>query len=696
ALPRRRTASPWETVNNFAGATALGVLRRSRATHGFKKIRFLAKELCLREGIAPAQGLRSATQGKGGCTVQAIRRSSRYLEVSLVLTILSVAFVVRFTHLDADPSALISRDFITDEGQWAHNVRNTLAFGKWQVDGYNPAPYSAYLYHQLLLFEVTTFGLSLTTLRMVSAVFGWLTVVVLFVWIRRETNMRTAIFAITFLGLSNLHVLYSRTGFVESTLVFFLVLMLWLWSLRQKHIAFGFLAGVAFGLMLLTKVTAIYIVPGLALWAAAEAIRKTTVKRDALMFFCGAALAGAIYTIGFIGPHLNDWLGYNLASGLDNEFPTRISDLASAVLRVIVWKLYARTPILTALTLVALGGVIIRISSIGLKNAIRQTSNIEIASLSLLLGYLFSIGLTVYQPERRFIPALLMMVVLSANVLDKGWTWVEEIADGRTMVRAGGWFAVLFALPAIAIVEIKVAKAGLLSSIAFGMLKAAAIVLLLVISRAISHTVGLSRLKRMLVTGSRVIFVVAFSALSLGLVYQSLTLLGFKAFELRTGRFAMPAMLMLAAVAIVVAMWRKPQVASIVMAAFIFIEGVQVASWLARPTYTLKEANSILAGLIGTEQTVVTNYETLLVTSGAKVVCYWPKAGFNVDAFERFNPDYILILRRDNWKDYAFTEMPGDEWPPPTQRAPILIARFDLCPTPVRGPRFSLELYSLK
>jgi hypothetical protein len=77
------------------------------------------------------------------------------------------------------------------------------------------------------------------------------------------------------------------------------------------------------------------------------------------------------------------------------------------------------------------------------------------------------------------------------------------------------------------------------------------------------------------------------------------------------------------------------------------------------------------------------------------VVCYWPKAGFNIDAFERFNPDYILILRRDNWKEYSYAEMPDDEWPPPTPHSASLVAEFDVCPTAVKGPRFSLELYKL-
>jgi len=413
------------------------------------------------------------------------------------------------------------------------------------------------------------------------------------------------------------------------------------------------------------------------------------------MFLCGTSFIGAIYAVGFVVPNFYDWLGNNLAAGLDNEFPTHLSDLASSVLRVMVWRFYARTPILTALTLLALGGLIVRISSTGLKSAIRQAGRIEIVSLSLLIGYLFSIGLTVYQPERRFLPALLLMVVLSAHVLDRGWAWVEEVNVGSTKIKAGGWFAVLFALPAIAIVEIKWSKGGALPLLMF---KAATVALMVFVALAISRRrgTGPSRLQLRLLAGSKFIFVLLFSALSIGLAYQALPLLGFRVSEVQPGRFGVPVVLILAtAGAMGLSLRVKPRAAPFLLTAFILIEAVQLTSWLGRPTYTLKEANNTLAHLIGTGETIITPYETLLVSSNAKVVCYWPKAGFNIDAFERFNPDYILILRRDNWKDYSDAQMPDDEWPPPTSHSASLVAEFDVCPTPIKGPRFSLELYKL-
>jgi 4-amino-4-deoxy-L-arabinose transferase-like glycosyltransferase len=632
----------------------------------------------------------------GGCGVdQWTSRAQRTF--LLVLVVLALALVLRVVNLDADPSALISRDFITDEGQWSHNVRNALVFGQLRLDDYNPGLYSAYLYHHLLHITLSTLGLSLTAARMVSALAGWLTVVLLFAWVRRETNTRTAVIAALLLGLSNLHVLYSRTAFVESTLIFFMALTLWLWSMRQRHRTFGFLSGVAFGLMLVTKVTAIYIAPGLALFAAAEAIRRTTSKRDALLFLCGASLVGASYALGFVAPNFSEWMNYNLTAGLDNEWPSHPSDLISSMLKLLGSRFYAQTPILSALTLVALGELIVHTSTVGLKCAFRQANNIEITSATLLIGYWFSVGLAGAQPERRFIPALFLMVPLSANLLDSGWRRLEELAGEHTRVHTGGWFAVLFSLPTVAIIELKCSTLGSPLSPRLWLLKAIAVVALALISMALGRGRWPSPLKRQLLAGSKLIFVLLFCVLSLVLVYRVLILWGLSATELRSGRFVTSSLLILtSAIAIAAALKLKPQIATLVIAAFLCIEGLQVSTWLLQPTYSIKQASEALSSLIGEGQTVVTHYETLLVSSGAKVVCYRPGAGFNVDAFERFNPNYILVCRRDNWKDRAWGDMPSTEWPPPAPVAPNPVARFDLCPTRVRGSRFSLELYRLK
>ena len=607
---------------------------------------------------------------------------------------LAVALALRVVNLDADPSPLISRDFITDEGQWAHNARNALIFDQLRLDDYNPGLYSAYLYHSLLRLTFSVFGMSIVTARLVSAVAGWLTVVLLFDWLRRETNSRTAIIGALLLGFSTTHILYSRTGFVESTLLFFQALALWLWAIRRNHEAFSALSGVGFGLMVLTKVTAIYVAPGLMLFAAAEAIRKTTTKRDALLFVYGASIVLASYVVAFVVPNYTNWINYNLAAAYDNEFPKHWTDLVHSFLSLLGSRFYAHVPILTALTLISFAALVVGISKSGFKRALCEAPGIEIVTSALLAGYLFSIALTVYQPERRFVPALFMMVPISANTLARGWGWFEQLTK-QPRLRAGAWFVLLFSLPALAIIELKWEVLGPPLTLRFWLFKAIPILGLVFVSVFLAKGRQTLAVRRRLLTASRLLFVALFSALYLGLVYQSLTLWGFKPNEIRPRGLVLGFIGAAIVIAPILALKVKPQAVQLVLTAFVLIEMLQISTWLLQQTYTLKKANETMIGIVKDRQTVITHYETMLLSSNAKTICYWPKAGFNIDAFERFKPDYILILRRDNWIDHALEDMPADEWPPPTSATAEFVTRFDLCPTERRGFRFSLELYRL-
>jgi len=604
--------------------------------------------------------------------------------------------LLRVINLDADPSALISRDVITDEGWWAHNARNAILYGQWRIDDHNLGLYSAYLYNALLYFVFETFGISFTTMRMLSALTGWLTVVLLFLVVRREISARAALFASALLGFSNLHIIYSRTGFAESTMVFFLVLAVWLWSLRGTHGLFALMSGIAFALLLLTKITAIYFLPGLVLFIVAASIRRSVRRREALSFISGIGLVGAAYAILFIVPNFGDWLSFNVANGSGSEWPTGLSSRIHSILRLLGSSFYAEAPLITALTLLSLCLFVVSASRHGLMKKIRAAGELEITSAALLIGYLFSLSFTVYQPERRFLPALCLMVILSAVVLEKGWASLEELAKPDYQMSAVGWFTVLFLLPVIGILELRL---RLPSAAGAWALKVIIIAGLIAIAAALSRGRWPYRFKRSWLVASRLIFVLLFFVLSLGLIYKALLLWGLDAESWRaTDHKALIAgSVVVIACGVVVSMLIRDgrRAAPFLLGGFLFIEAIQISTWLLQPTYTLKEANASLANTLTRDDTIVTYYETVLLSSAAKVICRSVRRGFNVDVFETSSPQYILVLRRDNWRDYALEEMPPEEWPPPAGFVPQKVAGFDLCPARLRGPRFIVELYSL-
>lgn len=615
------------------------------------------------------------------------------------LGILAAALLVRVIHLDADPSALLSRDFITDEGWWAHNARNALLYGDWKIDEFNQGLYSAYLYNAVLYLTFKLLGLSFTSIRLVPALAGWLSVVLIFMTVRREINSRTAIFASVLLGFSNLHIIYSRIGFAESTIVFFLALMLWLWSLRSTHYCFALLSGAAFALMLVTKVTAIYFMPGFVLLIAVEAIRRTTKMKHALMFFSGLVVVGAGYAILFVLPNFREWLSLNVANGAGTEWASGPLTLVYSTLKLLGSSFFAKTPVVTALSLLALCLLIISLSRDGFKKSIRSAPELELSSAMLLIGNLFSLALTVYQPERRFLPALFLMTILAAGVLERGWASLEQIGDAGYRMRWAGWFAILFFLPAIGILEIKTATAQMW----VWLFKIIIVASLIVLAGAIARGRFSRRVRLKLLAASKVIFLLLFSVLSLALVYKALGLWGIEATRWRSEstvdrvRIIIIGLAILAActgliVGVISSRQRRP---AWLLAAFLFIEGSQISTWLVQPTYSLRDANATLSETLKRDDTVVTYYETALVSTQARAITRSTRRGFNVDAFDRFDPRYILVLRRDNWRSYALDEMPVEEWPPPADYSPEKIAGFELCPTHLRGPRFEIELYRI-
>ena len=619
---------------------------------------------------------------------------TRIRRITLVGGVLLAAFLLRVVNLDADPSALISRDVITDEGWWAHNARNAILYGQWQVDDLNQGLYSAPIYNALVYLKFEVFGISFTSLRMLSALTGWLTVVLLFLLVRREVSARAGVFASALLCFSNLHIIYSRTGFAESTMVFFLALAFLSWHLRKSHGVFALISGIAFALMLLTKITAIYFLPGLLIVVGLESIRRSVSRRESLLFVLGIGLVLSAYLVLFLEPHFDEWLRFNLATGSGSEWPSGPASGIHSILKLLGSPFYARAPLVTALTLLSQGLFVVSASRSGLMNAIRAAEEIEITSAALLIGYLFSLAFTVYQPERRFLPVLFLMVVQSAALLEKGWISLEGLVKTDYQMSAVGWFIIVFFLPAIGILELRLRSSAAVS----WTLKAISITALIAIAVAVSRG-HWPRFKKNLFVASRLVFLLLFFVLSLGLIHKSLELWGLDTKSLLSdGRNSViVAFVVVVACGLVV----SPRVrdarraAPFLLCAYLLIEGAQISTWLLQPTYTLKEASTSLRNLLTRDDTIVTYYETALLTSPAKVICRSERRGLNVDVFEKSSPQYILVLRRDNWRDYPLEEMPVEEWPPPARFVPTSVASFDLCPTKLRGPRFIVELYNL-
>ena len=127
------------------------------------------------------------------------------------------------------------------------------------------------------------------------------------------------------------------------------------------------------------------------------------------------------------------------------------------------------------------------------------------------------------------------MAPLSAVVLDRGWRWFQELYADPSRLKAGGWFAILFSLQAVAVLELKWTPLGSPLSLRFWFVKALLLAALVIISIILARRGCSLRLKLRLLSGSKWGFVSLFGGSSAGLVYRSITLWGLSATDLRSG-----------------------------------------------------------------------------------------------------------------------------------------------------------------
>src|SRR5262249_21793953 len=293
----------------------------------------------------------------------------------------------------------------------------------------------------------------------------------------------------------------------------------------------------------------------------------------------------------------------------------------------------------------------------GVRETIRRRSELEITAAALLIGYLMTLAVTVYQPERRFIPVLFLLVILAAIVLDQGWGSLSELAVPGHQMGTAGWFAVLFLLPVVGILEIRPEMAGVLGLGASWALKAICIVAFVLLARAITVGKWPDRFRKHMLMASRFIFITLFWFLLVAIVVRALTLWGFDAVGWKSafgGNAAALAASLVTALALLVLLAgffkAGPRWRSWLLAAFLCSEAVQISSWLLQPTYTMKQATVSLGALLGPKDVVVTFYETLMVSSAAQAIVKSPRRRLNLGVYEKFKPQYTLVLRRDNWK----------------------------------------------
>jgi 4-amino-4-deoxy-L-arabinose transferase-like glycosyltransferase len=200
----------------------------------------------------------------------------------------------------------------TDEGWYGNAAVRAHLFGNWYVAGdFNPAPaVPVWPFLEWVLFFFT--GVSIEAARGLAVAFFFINLGLSYLFLRARGPRWVALAALTLIVTSPFLYCFSRLAILEPMLMAFtlaaLNLAIRLPRLRRPVVASA-LIGLLFTLMMLTKTTAVFLLPALgwALFASLWSRRKVAVK-------CAMA-AGSVCAVSF-----GAWIAILMSRGLMADY----------------------------------------------------------------------------------------------------------------------------------------------------------------------------------------------------------------------------------------------------------------------------------------------------------------------------------------------------------------------------------------
>ena len=168
----------------------------------------------------------------------------------------------------------------------------------WSLFSFHDHPLLFFLI-QFFFFKI--FGVSAVASRLPSAFAAIGSILVLFFWTKRVAGARAGLFAVSALAVNGYFVWTGRVGLLESVFIFFMLLgFLYLTKSLEENSKYFKNAGLFFGLALLSKYTAFFVLPAIfiyLLWQKRNVFRQSEFWKGIFIFFL-VSLPIIIYNIG--------------------------------------------------------------------------------------------------------------------------------------------------------------------------------------------------------------------------------------------------------------------------------------------------------------------------------------------------------------------------------------------------------------
>ena len=216
----------------------------------------------------------------------------------------------------------------TDEGWYSNAAVRAHLFGQWYVPGdFNPAPaVPVWPFIEWLLFFFT--GVNIEAARGLAIAFFFANLILCYALLRPRTPKWVALLALTLMVTSPFLYCFSRLAILEPMLT---TLMLAALNLtvrlpRMRHpAAISAGVGVLFTLMMLTKTTAVFLLPAIgwamfaAFWERGEA-SSDSARSSLRKWFHQSAVRCAMWASGAFVLTFGAWMGLVVALGYLGDF----------------------------------------------------------------------------------------------------------------------------------------------------------------------------------------------------------------------------------------------------------------------------------------------------------------------------------------------------------------------------------------
>lgn len=347
---------------------------------------------------------------------------SQLLFLGAIIVLFTVFFLLRFANLEADAPLNLSFSAapFSDEGNKADPARNFFLFGKSRLDDNtiycencafqrNAAVDNIFVNIPFLL-GVSLFGLHYFSIRLVSVVFGMLSILLVFFIVFLCSGKRAAIFAFLLTGFSFMFIMYNRLALLEIGMVFFELLSLFfavLWFKRNRVVFFP-LSFLFFGIAFLYKPIALFFFPALlASWFFGfKQSKKSFLKNIVPLAVC--IIAVALMILFFALPTLIEF-----AFPYSEQISAKgISDIARFFTILAINRFFLKEFFLSALAVFAL-------LFLGYKffNS-KKVSMLEAGVFAWLVFGIIFFSLIFYKPPRYLLYLIPGMAIASSLLLN--------------------------------------------------------------------------------------------------------------------------------------------------------------------------------------------------------------------------------------------------------------------------------------